>query len=91
MRETQHARIRSQQRGFPPFVDRLLDDFGAEQRSGTGVVRLFFNHESVRKMERAYGRQPVALFRRYLKAYRIENDEGVMITRGWRTKRAKVR
>jgi hypothetical protein len=89
MRQTKHAAIRAQQRGFPPLVDRLLDEFGQERHDGHGCVRLFFDHKSVRLMERSLGRQPVALFRRYLSAYRVETSDGLVVTKGWRTKRSK--
>lgn len=85
---TQHAEIRAQQRGIPPIVDRLLDEFGEEEYDGHGCVRLFFSKSSVRDMERSLGRQPVGLMKRYLQAYKVEScTDGVTVTKGWRTSR----
>ena len=89
--QTKHAAERAQQRAIPPFVDRLLDEFGEESYDGNGAVRLFFSHRSVRRMERALGRQPVTMFKRYLNAYKIESADGATITKGWRTARVNRR
>lgn len=92
MPHTKHATSRAQQRGIPPLVDRLLDEFGEEDHDGHGCVRLYFSHRSVREMERALGRQPVCLFKRYLNAYKIERSaDGTTITKGWRTRRIQRR
>ena len=85
---SKHADVRARQRAIPPFVDRLLDEFGEELHDGRGCVRVFFNHSSVRRMERALGRQPVTMFKRYLHAYKVEAlSDGSVVTRGWRTGR----
>lgn len=89
---TRHAEIRAQQRAFHPFVDRLLDEFGEEEHDGHGCIRVFFSHRSVKKMERAFGQQPVGMFKRYLHAYKIEScSNGAVVTRGWRTERLRRR
>jgi hypothetical protein len=92
MASTKHAAVRAQQRAIPPFVDRLLDEFGEEEHDGHGCIRVFFSHNSIRRMERALGHQPVTLFKRYLHAYKVESgDTGATITRGWRTARIRRR
>ena len=85
--QTKHSAKRAQQRAIPPFVDRLLEEFGEELHDGNGAIRLFFSHRSVRKMEQALGHQPVAMFKRYLNAFKVETTDGATITRGWRTNR----
>lgn len=87
MSETRHARLRAQQRAIPPIVDRLLDEFGEELHDGHGAVRVFFSRRSVRRMEQAFGHQPVTLLNRYLNAYKVESTDGITITKGWRTGR----
>lgn len=88
MPNTKHAAVRAQQRALPPFVDFLLDEFGEEQHDGQGGIRIFFNHRSIRRMEQAFGHQPVTLFKRYFHAYKVEaTGDGCVITRGWRTGR----
>jgi hypothetical protein len=90
MHETRHAAVRTQQRALPPFVDFLLNEFGEEMHDGNGAIRVYFSHKSIRRMEQAFGHQPVGLFRRYLNAYKIESTrDGCVITRGWRTKRIR--
>lgn len=90
--ETRHANHRAQKRAIPPLVDRLLDEFGEEEHDGHGCIRVFFSHRSIRKMEQALGQQPVGLFKRYLRAYKVESvDNGVVVTRGWRTRRMRRR
>jgi hypothetical protein len=82
---TKHAEIRGQQRGIPPLVDRWLDEFGELEHDGHGYIRLYFSHRSIREMERSLGCQPVAIFKRYLRAYKIEScADGVTVTKGWR-------
>ncbi len=86
--QTKHAAIRAQQRGIPPLVDYWLDEYGEEEFDGHGCVCLYFSQRSVRKMERSLGHQPVALFKRYLHAYKIECcTDGTTITKGWRIRR----
>ena len=85
--ETRHAERRAQQRAIPPLVDRLLDEFGEEAHDGQGAIRVFFSHRSVRRMEQAFGHQPVTLLNRYLNAYKVETTDGITITKGWRTGR----
>lgn len=90
--ETRHAERRAQQRAIPPLVDRLLDEFGEEEHDGHGCIRVFFSHRSVRKMEQALGQQPVGMFKRYLRAYKIEScRDGAVITKGWHTRRMNRR
>jgi hypothetical protein len=92
MQTTKHAHSRAQQRCIPPFVDRLLNEFGEEEHVGCGCVRLFFSHRSIRNMERSFGRQPVGLMKRYFAAYKIESSgDGTIVTTGWRTDRFKRR
>ena len=90
MSQAKHAQIRAQQRGIPPFVDRWLDEFGEVEHDGHGFMRLYFSHRSMREMERSLGSLPVALFKRYIRAYKIESRaDGVTITKSWRTCRIR--
>lgn len=92
MSDTAHAAARAQQRALPRFVDFLLDEFGEEMHDGCGAIQIFFSHRSIRRMEQAFGHQPVTLFRRYLRAYKVESmRDGVVVTRGWRTRRMNRR
>jgi len=68
--------------GIPPLVDCWLDEFGEELHDGYGRVRLYFSQRSVKEMERAFERQAVCLFKRYLRAYKIEScTDGAALAR----------
>lgn len=84
---TRHAAARAQQRAIPPLIDRCLSEFGDEEYDGHGGIRLYFSRRSIRAMERSFGRKPVALMERYLRAYKVEScADGATITTGWVTR-----
>ena len=85
MSQTRHAAVRAQQRAIPPLVDRLLDEFGDEEHDGHGCVRVYFSRQSIKRMEKAFGQQPVGLFKRYTRAFKVESTDGVVLTKGWQT------
>lgn len=85
--ETRHASLRAQQRAIPPFVDRLLDEFGEEQYDGHGCIRTYFSHRSIKNMQKAFGHQPAGLLKRYTRAFKVESTDGIVVTRGWHTSR----
>lgn len=89
--QTKHAQVRAQQRAIPPLVDRLLDEFGDEEHDGHGAIHVYFSHASKRRMERALGRHAAGLFDRFLRAYKVETTDGLVITKGWRTGRVARR
>lgn len=86
---TKHARIRAQQRGIPPFIGALLDDYGHEHYDGHGGVVRHFDKKAVRNMERAMGREPVRkLIPEWRNAYKVVSTaDGHTITMGIRTTR----
>ena len=87
---TKHAKVRARQRGIPPFVVLLLNEFGERIHDGRGGVRVFFSRRSIRRMERAFGRRPVAKFSEYLGSYMVlSNDDNTVITIGHRLKRMR--
>ena len=82
-----HARTRAQQRCIPPLVNEWLDRFGHEEYDGRGGVIRYFNHASIRVMERTFGRAPVSKLAEYLNVYKVESSlDGQVITIGHRTK-----
>lgn len=50
MRLSQHAQIRSQQRGISPFVIDLLFKFGVSEPAGGQTERLFFDKRSRKRV-----------------------------------------
>lgn len=84
---TRHAEVRAQQRGIPPMVDELLDRYGQEQHDGHGAIVLFLSKDSIRRMERDFGRRPVARLSEWLNVYKVRSIDGSTITVGHRTRR----
>jgi len=84
---TRHASVRAQQRGIPPLIDQLLDQYGEEEYDGHGGVVLYLNKASIRRMERDLGRRPVARLAEWLDAYKVRSKDGHTITIGHRTRR----
>jgi hypothetical protein len=83
---THHASVRSQQRGIPPLIDQWLDLYGHEEYTGAGYIKRYFSHQSIRQLQRDFGRQPVSLMERYLNAYKVEScADGRTVTTGWRS------
>jgi hypothetical protein len=82
-----HAKTRAQQRCIPPLVNEWLDRFGHEEYDGRGGVIRYFNHASIRAMERTFGRAPVSKLAEYLNVYRVDSSrDGHVITMGHRRK-----
>ena len=87
---THHAAVRAQQRAIPPFVEFVLDESGDRLYDGRGGILSFFSRRSIRRMERCWGRRPVAKMSEYLSVYRVEDSRnGTVITVGHRSKRMK--
>ena len=87
MSRANHAAVRAAQRGIPPLVDTLLETYGEEQHDGHGAVILYLNKESIRNMERDFGRRPVARLSEWLDAYKVRAADGQTITVGHRYRR----
>ena len=87
---TQHATGRASQRGVPPLIVEWLFAYGEEKHDGHGGVIRFFSHDSVRRLKRDVGAQPVRQLGKYLTTYVVEGtDNGSVITLGWRDRRVK--
>lgn len=84
---TRHGSIRAQQRGIPPMIDELLDRYGKEEHDGRGAIVVYLSKDSVRRMERDFGRRPVAKLHEWLDAYKVQTVDGKTITVGHRTRR----
>jgi hypothetical protein len=83
-----HSEKRAQQRCIPPLITDLLDRFGEAQYDGHGGLIRFFDHKSVRKMEKAMGRQPVRCLSHWFDAYKVVSiEDGETITIGHRYQR----
>ena len=90
MTHTRHAITRMQQRGIPPMVDQLLDLYGQEEHDGHGAVTLYLNKNSIRNMERDFGRRPVSRLAEWFDAYKVKSLDGHTITVGHRDRKSVV-
>ncbi len=84
---TKHANVRAQQRGIPPMIDQFLDLYGQEEHDGHGAITLYLNKESIRQMERDFGRRPVSRLAEWFDAYKVKSTDGRTITIGHRKRR----
>jgi len=90
-KQTQHAKVRQQQRGIPQLVQDWLIDFGQEQYDGKGGIVRFFNRTSLRLMEKAFGQAPIARMSEYLRCYLVQDShDGSIITLGKRYTQAHI-
>lgn len=84
---TRHANVRAHQRGIPPLISQWLDHYGHEEYDGRGGVQLLFTKESIRAMERDFGRDPVRRMDSYFACYKVVSSrDGATLTIGYRTK-----
>lgn len=84
---TNHAAVRARQRGIPPMVDQLLDQYGKEEFDGHGAITVYFDKQGIRAMEHELGRRPVSRFSEWFGVYKIRSIDGKTITLGHRTRR----
>ena len=85
-----HAATRAQQRGIPPFVANLLDNYGHREFDGHGGGVIYFDKTSRRHMERDMGREPVRVLDQWLNTYMVVgSQDGNAITIGRRCKRIR--
>ncbi len=81
---TLHGGERLQKRSIPPVMIEYLERFGSEERCGK-AYKLFFDKAARKRLQHHLGR----LFRdveRWLNIYAVFNDQGLMVTAGYRTK-----
>lgn len=85
---TRHAQARAQQRGVPRILIEWLFQFGSELPVSYGRTIHYFDKRAKRRLERAYGREPVRRFADKLSCYLLEKG-GTVITAGHRHKRVR--
>lgn len=72
---TNHAAIRSQQRGIPPVISDWLLAYGEEEFNGHGVVVRYFSTTGIRQLEGEIGKKPVQQMSEYLRHYRENHHD----------------
>jgi predicted SnoaL-like aldol condensation-catalyzing enzyme len=82
---SRHASHRAQQRGVPPLISNWLIDYGEEVFDGRGGVVRYFTRDSIRRMERDFGREPVKRLSEFLRCYLVMSaNDGTVVTVGKR-------
>lgn len=85
-----HASVRMQQRCVPRSVVNLLLAYGEEARTANGFI-CYFNKRSRQCMKRNLPPAASSKIDRYWNCYLVENDDGKLITVGYRYKRIRHR
>ena len=86
--QSRHAHSRTQQRAIPRLMVDWLLQFGAEVSDARGCTIRYFDKQAKRRLERAYGREPIRRFGDKLSCYLVEKN-GRVITAGHRHKRVR--
>jgi hypothetical protein len=69
----------------PPLISNWLIDYGEEVFDGRGGVVRYFTRESIRRMERDFGREPVKRLSEFLRCYLVmSTNDGTVVTGGKR-------
>jgi hypothetical protein len=87
---TCHAEQRAQQRGIPRLIQDWLCSYGKENYDGRGAIVRYFNKDSIRKMERDFGREPVRRMSEFLRCYLVESNDGYVMTVGKRYRHTHI-
>ncbi len=87
---TKHAVQRAQQRGIPPLIRDWLFAYGKENYDGNGAIIRYFTNDSIRKMERDFGREPVRRMSEFMRCYLVESNDGYVMTVGKRHRKTRI-
>ena len=85
---TQHAAIRSQQRGVPFLIREWLLDYGAVTVRHGAQIR-YFDKKARRRLQHDVGAQVIDRLGNLLDMYLVESESEAVITVGHRTKSIK--
>lgn len=79
-----HARLRTKDRGIPEVARHLLFEFGVRRRSGAGADSYSFDKKSWREVERFFGAWPLKKMDQLKRTYMIVSDGGAVVTVAFR-------
>lgn len=86
--ESQHACLRSQQRGISRLVIDLLMEFGASEPSGEGTTKFYFD-KPARKRLAAYAGSIAPLLDQHLDVYAVVAADSRLVTVAHRFERLR--
>ena len=87
---TEHATKRVKQRGIPPLIKNWLIAHGKSSYDGHGAIIRYFNKESIRQMEKSFGKEPIRRMSEFLRCYLVQSIDGTIVTIGKRYPNARI-
>ena len=87
---TNHAAIRLQQRGIPPWFLSLLVRHGKTAHDGHGAVLKTVDKDTRRRLQTVLSRTEYAEAERYFDVYAVVVDDEVVVTAAHRTRRRRL-
>jgi len=88
MQLSTHAKARSQQRGIPPLVVKLVQAHGAREYDHQGGVICYVDKRARRSIEKEVGTQVMRRLDGLMDVYLVESAiDGAIVTMGHRHKR----
>jgi len=86
-RLTNHAAVRIQQRGIPPWYLRLLLEHGKSTHDGHGAVLKSVTKATRQRLQRVLSREQYVRAERYFGVYAVVSDDQAIVTAAHRTHR----
>lgn len=83
MKLTQHAQVRTQQRGIPPLMIDLLEQFGTKEKASDGAVMLYFD-KAARRHVKSYAGVLARFIEDFMDVYAVVSADDSVITVGHR-------
>ena len=87
LRLTNHAAVRLQQRGIPPWFMQLLLEHGDSEHDGHGAVIKSVTKATRQRLARVLDRKQYALAERWFGVYAVLSSDRAVVTAAHRTQR----
>ncbi len=87
IRLTDHAAVRTQQRGIPAWFLDLLVEHGKPRHDGHGAVVMSVSKHTRRRLQRLMPPKSYAQAERWFNVYAVLSSDDVLITAAHRTQR----
>lgn len=89
--QSNHAAIRSKQRGVPPAIIDWLSEYGDKIYDGHGGVIRYFGSRGRQKLANEVGTETLRRVSEHLRCYLVESSkDGTIITVGKRYRNARL-
>ena len=87
LRLTNHAAVRLQQRGIPPWFMQLLLEHGDSEHDGHGAVIMSVTKATRQRLARVLDRKQYARAERWFRVYAVVSSDRAVVTAAHRTQR----